>query len=79
LGNDVQQVFKLTTAFVVNTLAASNASEVESNGAPAILNKCLGQGLNHLVLHGAAKQRMGMTNDRSALDGHASWHIAEAF
>jgi len=53
---------------------ATHAPKVKPHRRPAALNKGSRQRLHHLVVHGAAKQRVRMGNDGHAT-GAANWCV----
>ena len=62
LLNHRQKVLRLTNAVIMHPLGVTHPPEVEANRGPPLRHKGPGQGLNHLVVHGAAKQRVGVRN-----------------
>jgi hypothetical protein len=58
-----QHVVHLAHAVVVYARAGAHTPEVEAHCRPAALHKGPRQRLHHLVVHGAAKQRVGMGDD----------------
>ena len=53
--------------FVVHPFGGAHAAKVKAHRRPAALHKSTRQGLHHLVVHGAAKQGVGVGDD-----GHAT-------
>lgn len=58
----LQQILRFTLTSIVYPLAGADAPKVKANGFPPRLNKGPRQRLHHFVVHGAAKQRMGVGN-----------------
>ena len=66
-----EQIIQLATAIVVRANTGAHTSKVEADGAPAALHKRARHGLHHLVIHGPAKQRVRVRNDRYATGNRA--------
>lgn len=66
LCDDGQGIFEFATACVVLTSASAHATKVKAHGSPAALYEGTRQGLHDFVVHGAAKQRVGMSDEGSA-------------
>jgi hypothetical protein len=66
-----QQILQLAAPLVVYAGAGAHTPKVEPHRRPAALHKGARQGLHHLVVHGAAKQWMGMGQDGHATGGRA--------
>ena len=69
--NHRQEVLSLANAVIVHPLGVTHPPEVEANRRPPLRHKGPGQRLNHLVVHGAAKQRVRMRNHGHAFCRHA--------
>jgi hypothetical protein len=78
-----QQVLQFAAPLVVHAAARAHAAEVEAQRRPARLHEGTRERLHHLVVHGAAEQRMRMRDHghatRRDTGGHAVWHIARHF
>ena len=64
-----QHVQQFAAAFVMAALAAAHTPKVKADRRPATLGEGAGQCLHHLVVHGAAKQRMRMGNHGHTFGG----------
>ena len=69
--NHRQKVLRLANAVIVHPLGVTHPPEVEASRRPPLRHKGPGQRLNHLVVHGAAKQRVRMRNHGHAFCRHA--------
>ena len=61
-----QQVLQFTATFVVAAGADAHTAKVKTHRCPAALGEGAGQRLHHLVVHGAAKQRVRVGDHRHA-------------
>ena len=66
LPDHLAHVGGLAMAFVVDALAGADTAEIETHRPPTGLHKGTGQGLHHLVGHGAAEQRMRVSDHGGA-------------
>ena len=53
----------------------THTAKIETNSLPTTLNKCPGQCLHHLVVHGAAVRRIGMADQGQAQAGAAQQQV----
>ena len=61
-----QQVIQLAMPLVIDAFAAPHTPEIEAHSSPTRQHKRTRQRLNHLVGHGAAKERVGVCNHSHA-------------
>src|SRR5690606_28916156 len=69
MAHDGEQVLGLAVAIVVRALRLAHAAEVRAPAGEALGDERAGDRLHHLVVAGAAVERMGMRDDGDAAHG----------
>ena len=64
--DQVAQILGLAPAVIKMPRRPAHAAEIEAQRGPTGLHKGTGEGLDHFVVHRAAKQRMRVANDGQA-------------
>ena len=66
MTNYRQHVFEFATALVMRPSATANAPKIKPYGSPTALCESPRKRLHHFVVHGAAKERVRMSDDHHA-------------
>ena len=64
MGRDGKQISSLATSAIVRAFCSADAAKIESVRGCADVEQRPRQRRRHLVVHGAAEQRVRMRNDR---------------